>query len=266
MPQNLVQTIAFDPYNALGVTPDADLDTIRRAFRKLAFELHPDRNGAADTTERFVQVRQAYELLSDPTLKREQETAVIVAQMTRAADEARKSRKANLDRTEFSSFVIPPGRPLLRVFRLEEARALKATMTTVLLAAGLIVLTGVLAFTPLAFASAAVLLLGVGIWLFRGKPFVLRIYGHGFMDSRWESAGRIGWADIRWLDPDPIAETVTLLLDPVAGRELAEIEDSPRGILIKKNNEFHYRIDLGSAYKKGMELFTGRTGLIDPTK
>ena len=55
-----------DPYSTLGVTKGADEKAIKTAYRKLAKELHPDKNADnPKATERFSQVTQAYDLLSD---------------------------------------------------------------------------------------------------------------------------------------------------------------------------------------------------------
>ena len=50
-------------YEVLGIEPTATLDQIKRAYRKLAAELHPDHGGDADT---FADVAKAYEVLGDP--------------------------------------------------------------------------------------------------------------------------------------------------------------------------------------------------------
>ena len=54
------------PYDLLGVQRDADLNEIKRAYRRLAKELHPDVNVGDDVaTERFKRITAAYNLLAD---------------------------------------------------------------------------------------------------------------------------------------------------------------------------------------------------------
>lgn len=59
-----------DPYATLGVSRDADDATIKKAYRKLARELHPDVNPDPHAQERFKEVTSAYEVLSDPEKRR----------------------------------------------------------------------------------------------------------------------------------------------------------------------------------------------------
>ena len=55
-----------DPYQTLGVAKGATEADIKKAYRKLAKELHPDRNkDNPKASERFSQVTNAYDLLSD---------------------------------------------------------------------------------------------------------------------------------------------------------------------------------------------------------
>lgn len=60
-------TLPRDPYEVLGVPRDADETTIKKAFRKLARELHPDVNAHDPQAEdKFKETAEAYEILSDP--------------------------------------------------------------------------------------------------------------------------------------------------------------------------------------------------------
>jgi molecular chaperone DnaJ len=61
-----VATTERDYYEVLGVSRDASEQDVKRAFRKLARELHPDVSDAPDAEERFRQVAEAYEVLSNP--------------------------------------------------------------------------------------------------------------------------------------------------------------------------------------------------------
>ena len=62
--------MSHDPYEILGVAKDADADTIKKSYRKLARKLHPDVNPDPETQEQFKEVTRAYEILSDPEKRR----------------------------------------------------------------------------------------------------------------------------------------------------------------------------------------------------
>src|SRR5579862_6805457 len=58
--------MAQDYYELLGVTRTASADDIKKAFRKLAMQFHPDRNsGNKDAEKKFKEVNHAYDILKD---------------------------------------------------------------------------------------------------------------------------------------------------------------------------------------------------------
>lgn len=60
-----------DYYEVLGVNRDCSPEELKRTFRKLAMELHPDRNpGNPEAESRFKEAAQAYQILSDPERRR----------------------------------------------------------------------------------------------------------------------------------------------------------------------------------------------------
>ncbi|WP_164130126.1 molecular chaperone DnaJ [Sharpea azabuensis] len=58
-----------DYYEVLGINKNASADEIKRAYRKMAKKYHPDVNKSADAEEKFKEVNEAYEVLSDPDKK-----------------------------------------------------------------------------------------------------------------------------------------------------------------------------------------------------
>ena len=64
--------VAFrDYYEVLGVPRDADTEDIRRAYRKLARENHPDINKDPEAEDRFKEISEAYEVLRDEERRRQ---------------------------------------------------------------------------------------------------------------------------------------------------------------------------------------------------
>jgi len=58
-------------YDVLGVSKDADEGELKKAFRKLSLQFHPDRNPEEDATTKFQEINEAFEVLGDPA-KRQQ--------------------------------------------------------------------------------------------------------------------------------------------------------------------------------------------------
>jgi DnaJ-class molecular chaperone len=59
-----------DHYASLGLNSAATLSDIKKAFRQRASAFHPDRNSAADAAQKFREVQEAYDVLSDDEKRR----------------------------------------------------------------------------------------------------------------------------------------------------------------------------------------------------
>nr|XP_053626373.1 dnaJ homolog subfamily B member 9-like [Cherax quadricarinatus]XP_053626374.1 dnaJ homolog subfamily B member 9-like [Cherax quadricarinatus]XP_053626375.1 dnaJ homolog subfamily B member 9-like [Cherax quadricarinatus] len=60
-----------DYYEVLGVERNADEKEIKKAFRKLAIQFHPDKNKEKGAEEKFREIAEAYEVLSDEDKRKE---------------------------------------------------------------------------------------------------------------------------------------------------------------------------------------------------
>lgn len=58
-----------DYYDILGVSKNASKEEIRKAYRKLALQWHPDRNKSSNANDKFKEINEAYEVLSDAKKK-----------------------------------------------------------------------------------------------------------------------------------------------------------------------------------------------------
>jgi len=55
-----------DYYKILGVDKAATEDDIKKAYRKMALKYHPDKNKSSGAEEKFKEIAEAYDVLSDP--------------------------------------------------------------------------------------------------------------------------------------------------------------------------------------------------------
>ncbi|HEX2129747.1 MAG TPA: molecular chaperone DnaJ [Solirubrobacterales bacterium] len=78
--------MAGDLYQALGVGRGASAEEIKKAYRKLAREYHPDRNPGDEAAEaRFKEIQHAYDVLSDPQKKQEYDAGGMFSRFGRGA-------------------------------------------------------------------------------------------------------------------------------------------------------------------------------------
>ena len=75
----------FDPYATLGIRPGADADQVRKAYRRLARQHHPDRSGDRRTTERMKAINRAWAILSDATRRADHDASMAKARQASAA-------------------------------------------------------------------------------------------------------------------------------------------------------------------------------------
>ena len=59
----------IDYYKVLNISENATLEEIKKAFRELAKEYHPDKNKSSDASVKFREVFEAYEILKDKITK-----------------------------------------------------------------------------------------------------------------------------------------------------------------------------------------------------
>ena len=91
-------TTQRDLYEVLGVERSATPDELKKAFRRLAMQYHPDRNQEADAEEKFKELNRAYEVLSDP------EKRAAYDRFGHAAVEGNGAGQAGFEGFNFSGF------------------------------------------------------------------------------------------------------------------------------------------------------------------
>jgi hypothetical protein len=247
-----------DLYADLGLAPGADSAAVRQAFRRLAFDLHPDRNPDPRAAEAFRRIRAAYEALLDPAHREALEAEEIVEAAMRAAGEAARTRVQTQQEPAPVGFPLDPGRR-----GLAPAVAVRVALACVV-AAVFAVTLAVLAEAVFVLAGAACLAAAPAVWLTRRQPATLHLYGNGYEDDRWPEAGRIGWGDVYALDPDYTAGTLDLALsEPVAAR-LARVDDRPCDTLVWQGDRPFYRLPLGDQLCGVLRVVEARTGLRVP--
>ncbi len=91
-----------DYYAILGVEHNAELEDIRHAFRKLAHNVHPDRNSSPDAKVKFQELGEAYQTLKSTQKRNDYDARVITEYCSSMVGNfEEKSSKAKTYRSEF---------------------------------------------------------------------------------------------------------------------------------------------------------------------
>ena len=75
-----IRMFTQDYYQILRISPSASLSEIRKAYRLLALEFHPDKNSSQFASDYFVAIREAYAILSDPAQRKKYDLSRFPAQ------------------------------------------------------------------------------------------------------------------------------------------------------------------------------------------
>lgn len=104
-------------YQFMGVLPEVDSSSLRKAFKTLTFKYHPDLNSDADASEKFILLKRANEILSEPSAREEYD------KFLKSKDEI-KASKANIsEKRKYFSELLKKREDEYRQSRAPEAQA-----------------------------------------------------------------------------------------------------------------------------------------------
>ena len=108
-------TTTTDYYALLGVDPGATTAQIKSAYRKLAKQYHPDVNTSSDAAERFREITEAYDTLTDPDRRRRYDRLHSTGRTTGADDEWSRSTTSGTGSANGNRNVSQAASPILKV-------------------------------------------------------------------------------------------------------------------------------------------------------
>ena len=108
-------TTTADYYALLGVDPGATPAQIKKAYRTLAKQYHPDMNNSPDAAERFREITEAYDTLTDPDRRRRYDRLHSTGRTSGADDEWSRSTRSGTGSANGNRNVSQAASPILKV-------------------------------------------------------------------------------------------------------------------------------------------------------
>lgn len=197
--RTLPMTATASPYVTLGVSDTATQAEIHKAYRRLAFRYHPDRNaGDPAAAEAFLAVKEAFEHLREPAADAGFDVERVVAEMERAAAEAERRRgRPQVAGRAWQQVHVELDRPARGWGRALVSRQSAAGLGVVFVVALGTALGGI---APVWVGAGLGLALGsvlVGREALRDRrgPWAVETHWQGLRDLRWDVL--VSWSEIR---------------------------------------------------------------------
>ena len=211
------------PHQILGVPPGATPEEVRRAFRRRAFVLHPDRNPSPTATDDFCALRAAYDAVVAGTAADDGfDVDQIARDIETAALEADRRRSAGVaDEPVWQQVHVPLDRtPRERLSDgLATSRGRTAAGLGLALGVTILASAGMAGWSVAAAALAAAACVGLGlaaVWTADRRPWAVDTHWRGVRDLRWDAT--VEWDEICAVDE---AESwLDLLITDAAARRL----------------------------------------------
>lgn len=118
----------FDCYKLLGIPPDADEKTIRKAWRAKTKEFHPDVNREIESSEGFLQLREALEILLDPVKRLQHDRALGYYEKPRNQDRNAKQDFSEFQKSKAESLVNEWKKDYGKVMQMREEQRQRAIL------------------------------------------------------------------------------------------------------------------------------------------
>ena len=212
-----------------------------------------------------MRIRKAYEALTDPSRREAVEADEIIAAMTRAAVEADRRRATTTRSLKPIEVTLAPTPGAFGINGLPHTAAVRVAIGLLLFSWLAVLSAGAVGSSILIVLGGSGPVMAAVVWFTRRRPAAVNVFGDGFEDDRWKSAGRISWAEVRALDVDYTHAVLDLELTPSSVERLTTGSRAPRGVVVWNGSRPFYRLPLDDEFETLLRLVEARTGLIAQT-